>query len=145
MKVGSDREADVYYDRESLRIVQYIVKTDQNRNSWLTPFTPKALVIKVLYNYFVPTKCPQEICLEQPVSSMTLEDAITCNDLNVFYEVSTTFTSGKFNFGQVVSHWEIGMHKWNFHYVEEKELTRRSSQTGPLTRKILRELGHLCR
>ena len=79
VKVGSDREADVYYDRESLRIVHYIVQTDQNRNNWPTPSTPKALLVKILYNYFVPTMCPEKTCVDQPVSSTTYEWAITCN------------------------------------------------------------------
>jgi hypothetical protein len=143
VKFGSDREVEAYYDRESLRIVDYQLVADTDR-PYETKYGQirKALVVTLLYNYLLPTKCPFGFCLGQPVNSASQDWGITCSDVNVWYFIGTTATSGKFLLGRKID--DVGIYDWDrdIHYIEEGDLVRKN--LGPLHRKMLRQVAHLC-
>jgi hypothetical protein len=143
VKLGSDREVEAYYDRESLRIVEYqFVRF--NQYGILVGYGPvkKALVVTLLYNFFSPTRCVQEdMCLDQPVNSYAMDIGITCGDLDMWYVVGRRATSGKFGHGRTVLI-EVNEEGNDYHGLEENQLYRQ--YTGPLQRKMLRQIGHLC-
>jgi hypothetical protein len=143
VKLGQDREVEAYYDRESLRIVDYQLVADLN-SPYLTKYGQirKALVVTVLYNYLLPTKCPEGDCLGQPVNSVSKEWGITCSDVNIWYWIGSTATSGKFLLGRKVD--DVAIDRWdsNFHYIHKMDLVR--VNPGPLQRKMLRQVAHLC-
>ncbi len=142
VKLGSDREVEAYYDRESLRIVEYqLVRL--NQYGVFVGYGPvrKALVVTLLYNFFSPTRCPQEgNCVDQPINSYAIDLGITCGDLNTWYVIGRRATSGKFNLGRTVLN-EV-MERGDYHGLEEGALFKQDP--GPLQRKMLNAVGHLC-
>lgn len=143
VKLGSDREVEAYYDRESLKIVEYQL-VRRNENGFLAGYGPvrKALAVTLLYNFFSPTRCPEKgYCVDQPINSYAIDLGITCGDLNTWYVIGRRATSGKFNLGRTVLN-EVMEPDDFYHGLKEGALFKQD--TGPLQRKMLNAVGHLC-
>ncbi len=144
VKLGSDREVEAYYDRESLRIVDYQF-IRMNQYGIMVGHGPinKALVVTILFNYFSPTKCPEGECIGQPVNSLATDLGITCSNMNTTYTIRRMATSGKFNLGRTILD-EVAFPSYsNYHGIrDERQLA--SSKPGPIFSKMLKEIRHLC-